>query len=61
MNDSKLAGKLKVQIKRFSNRLTEELTKPQRRFITEMLFGIQASKDVKISNISRSLNEAFAM
>jgi hypothetical protein len=61
MNDSKLAGKLKVQIKRFSNRLTEELTKPQRRFITEMLFGIQASKDVKISNISRSLNELIPL
>jgi hypothetical protein len=61
MNDSKLAGKLKAQIKRFSNRLTEELTKPQRRFITEMLYGIQASKDVKISNISRSLNELIPL
>ena len=56
MNDSKLAGKLKAQIKRFSKHLTQDLTKPQRRFISEMLYGIQASKDVKISNISRSLN-----
>jgi len=44
-----------AQIKRFSKRLTQDLTKPQCRFISEMLYGIQASKDVKISNISRSL------
>lgn len=61
MNDSKLAGKLKAQIKRFSTRLTQDLTKPQRRFITEMLYGIQASKDVKVSNISRSLNELIPL
>ena len=61
MNDSKLAGKLKAQIKRFSTRLTQDLTKPQRRFIAEMLYGIQASKDVKISNISRSLNELIPL
>lgn len=61
MNDSKLAGKLKAQIKRFSKHLTQDLTKPQRRFISEMLYGIQASKDVKISNISRSLNELIPL
>jgi len=61
MNDSKLAGKLKAQIKRFSKRLTQDMTKTQRRFIAEMLYGIQASKDVKISNISRSLNEIIPL
>jgi hypothetical protein len=31
--------------------------KPKRKLIKEMLYGIQASKDVKLSNISRTLKE----
>jgi len=60
-HDSKIAGKIKAQITRFSNRLTEGLTKPERRFIREVIYGIQASKDVKLSNIARSLGEAIPL
>ena len=60
-HDSKIAGKIKAQITRFSNRLTEGLTKPERRFIREVIYGIQASKDVKLSNIARSLGEAIQL
>lgn len=60
-HDSKIAGKIKAQITRFSNRLTEGLKKPDRRFIREVLYGIQASKDVKLSNISRSLGETIPL
>ncbi len=60
-HDSKIAGKIKAQIMRFSNRLTEGLTKPERRFIREVIYGIQASKDVKLSNIARSLGEAIPL
>jgi len=60
-HDSKIAGKIKAQITRFSNRLTEGLTKPERRFIRETIYGIQASKDVKLSNIARSLGEAIPL
>ena len=60
-HDSKLTGKIKSQIKRFSGRLCKGMTKTQTRFVTEMVYGIQASKDVKISNIGRALNESIPL
>ena len=49
--------KVQHQIKRFSYRITRDLTKPKKKFISQALYGIQASRDVKLSNIARSLNE----
>ena len=60
-NDSKIASKIKAQISRFFNRISRGLKRPKRKFIAQMLFGIQASKDVKLSNISRSLKEDIAL
>ncbi len=59
--NSKLAGKIKWQIARFSGRLSEGLTKPLRRFIDDMVYGIQASRDVKLSNIARALQEEIKL
>jgi len=56
-DDSRLQGKIKRQITRFAGRLTEGWAKPLRRFVGQMLYGIQAAEDVKVSNIARSLNE----
>lgn len=61
MDDSKIAGRIKAQITRFGNRLCAGFDKPTGKFILQMLYGIQASKDVKLSNISRSLNEPIAL
>ncbi|MGB2968139.1 MAG: hypothetical protein WBD14_12100 [Phycisphaerae bacterium] len=55
--DSRLEGKIKSQITRFASRLTDGWAKPQRRFVGEMLYGLQAAEDVKVSNIARSLAE----
>lgn len=60
-HDSQLSWKIKRQIKKFSGQLTEGLDKAKRRFVTEMLYGIQAAEDVKVSNIARSLNESIAL
>ena len=60
-NDSKLSWKIKSQISRFASRLTDGWDKVKHRFIQEMLYGIQASKDVKISNIARVLNEPIKL
>ena len=49
--------KVQHQIKRFSYRMTKGLSKPKKKFISQALYGIQASRDVKLSNIARSLNE----
>lgn len=56
-DDNSITKKVQVQIKKFSSRLTRDLSKPKRRFVSQVLFGMQASRDIKLSNISRSLNE----
>lgn len=59
--DSKLGSKIKAQITRFASRLSEGLDKTKRRFITEMLYGIQAAKDIKVSEVVRSLGEEIPL
>jgi hypothetical protein len=59
--DSKLGSKIKWQISRFTSRLCEGMDKVTRRFVGEMLYGIQAAKDVKVSEVARSLNETIAL
>jgi len=60
-NDSRLSSKIKARITRFAGRLSEGLSKPRKRFVREMLYGIQAAKDVKVSNIARTLNESIRL
>ena len=55
--DSKLGSKIKAQITRFSGQIGEGLDKVRRRLVSEMLYGIQAAEDVKVSEIARTLNE----
>jgi len=49
--------RFKMQINKYSGILSKGLKKNMQKFVKEMLYGIQASKDVKLSNISRSLQE----
>lgn len=56
-NDSKTSKKVKVQIERFGRQISRRFNKTKRKFISQALFGIQASRDVKLSNIARSLDE----
>jgi hypothetical protein len=57
MQDSKLRARLKAQLTKFSSELCAGLSRPIEKFVNQMLFGIQASQDVKLSNIARSLKE----
>jgi hypothetical protein len=52
-----LVAKIKAQLSKFSGIISKDFPKAKRRLIKEILYGIQATKDVKLSNISRSLNE----
>lgn len=61
MQDSKLRSRLKAQLTKFSSELCAGLSKPLEKFVGQMLFGIQASQDVKLSNIARSLKEALPL
>lgn len=61
MQDSKLRSRLKAQLTKFSSELCEGFSRPLEKFVGHMLFGIQASQDVKLSNIARSLKEEIPL
>jgi hypothetical protein len=61
MHDSRIRSRLKAQLTKFSTDLCPELSRPLAKFVTQMLFGIQASQDVKLSNIARALKEEIAL
>ena len=61
MQRSKVRSRLKAQLTRFTSELSEGLSKPLRAFVGEMLFGIQASQNVKLSQIARSLEEEIPL
>jgi hypothetical protein len=61
MQDIKLRSRLKAQLTKFCSELCGELSLPLEKFVAQMLFGIQASQDVKLSNIARSLKEEIAL
>ena len=60
-NDTTVSKKVQVQIKKFSSHLARGLSKPKKRFLTQVIYGIQASRDIKLSNISRSLEEEIRL
>ena len=61
MHDSKVRSRLKAQLSKFTSELCGGLSKPLTKFVSEMLYGIQSSQDVKLSNIGRALGEAIAL
>ena len=61
MDISQVGAKLREQIHAFSGELSPRFTKPVQRFIEQMVYGIVVSKDVKLSQISRALEEPIAL
>ncbi|MDO8094977.1 MAG: hypothetical protein Q6360_15975 [Candidatus Brocadiales bacterium] len=60
-SESRIVANLKGQLSKFSGIISKGFKKPKQRLIKEILYGIQASKDVKISNIARTLKEDQAL
>ena len=56
-----IIAKIKAQLSKFSGIISKDFSKAKRRLIKEIIYGIQATKDVKLSNISRSLCEGQAL
>ncbi len=54
-------SRFKAQLSKFSGIISKPYCKITRRFFREMLYGIQASHDIKLSNIGRSLQEDIAL
>ena len=57
MGNSRTVAVVKGQLSKFSGIISKGLPKAKQRLIREMVYGVQAAKDVKLSNITRSLNE----
>ena len=50
--NSRTASVIKGQISKFSGIISRELPKPKQKLVREMIYGIQAAKDIKLSNVS---------
>jgi len=61
VHDSKIRSRLKAQLTKFCSELCVGLSKPLTGFVSQMLFGIQSSQDVKLSNICRCLQEKIPL
>lgn len=57
MNDTTIAAKLLNQLESFLGKISPRFHKPTARFIGDMVYGIMAQKDIKLSSIVRVLKE----
>ena len=60
-NDNKLGTKIKGQVSRFCQDITEGMNKPRKEFFKETMYGMMASEDVKLSEVARSLGEPIKL
>lgn len=52
-----ITNEMKRESVNFSKKMSKGLSKPNKKFIGDMIYGISACKDIKISNIARKLKE----
>ena len=58
---ARTAQKLREQMVRFSGELSAGLPKVSRRFVAEMVFGIQARGSVRLTEVGRALGERISL
>ena len=61
MNDSKCAAKLRAQLKRFLGELLPHFSRPKVSFLGDMIYGLMAGGDVKLSSICRAYRPRITM
>jgi hypothetical protein len=59
--NSRVVAAVKGQLSKFSGIISKGLPKAKQRLVREMIYGIQAGKDIKLSSITRSLNESIPL
>jgi len=59
--NSRTVAVIKGQVSKFSGIISKNLPKPKRKLVRELIYGIQAAKDIKLSCVSRSLNEPIPL
>lgn len=60
-SDTRTVAAIKGQMSKFSGIISQNMPKPKQRLIKEMVYGIQAAKDIKLSGVTRSLNESIPL
>lgn len=55
--NTRLADKINTQLAAFDKIVSKGLSKPKQKFISQMLFGIQVARDIKLSEVARALDE----
>ena len=61
MNTTRVAKNLRTRIGRFSGDLSKGLCLKAQRFVAEMLYGIQASESVVLTEVARTLEESISI
>lgn len=61
MNSSIIATRLREQVVKFSGEVSAGLGKVSQRFVAEMVYGIQASQSVVLTEIARTLQEKISI
>ena len=61
MNTTRVARKLRIRVGRFSGDLSKGLCKAAERFVSEMVYGIQASESVMLTEVGRTLEEEIPL
>ena len=61
INYNRLSYELKRNITRYSEKISNGLTRPQFKFITQMLYGLLEGKKAHLSEIARSLKEDITL
>ena len=61
MNPTATAFKVREQLNRFLGIFSPHFSKPALDFLGDILYGLQAAKDIKLSCIGRGLDEAIAL
>ena len=57
MNDSTIAFRAKEQLGKFLGKVFTHFSKPRKKFLADVLYGIQASGDTQLSSIMRAIND----
>ena len=61
INYNRLGYEIKSDFVNFSEKICKGLTRPRRKFVTQMLYGILTGNKVHLSEVARSLNETIPL
>src|SRR5690554_3427518 len=61
INYTKLIYQLKRKITNFSKKISKDLSVPNTKFVSQMIYGLLKSQSILLSNISRSLKEDITL